>query len=64
MDRMPPVDRNILRAALAEFDLQEVPHKVIINEAIEIGKEYGSAETPRFLNGVLDGIWKAQRGEE
>lgn len=60
MHRLTPVDRNILRVALAELDLKQVPPKVIINEAIEIAHEYGTADSPRFLNGVLDGIWKAQ----
>ena len=62
VDRLTPVDRNIIRAALAEFDLREAPPKVIINEAIEIGREFGSAESVAFINGVLDSIWKAQRG--
>lgn len=60
-ERMTPVDRNILRTALAEFDLAQAPPKVIIDEALQIAHEYGTANSPRFLNGVLDAIWKEQR---
>lgn len=63
MERLTPVDRNVFRVALAEFDLAEAPPKVIINEALEIANEYGSADSSRFLNGVLDAIWKAQQYE-
>ena len=57
--RMPAVDRNVLRLALHELaEHPEVPARVIIDEAIEIGREFGSAETPQFINGVLDTIWK------
>jgi transcription antitermination protein NusB len=70
--RMPAVDRNVLRLALHELlDHPNTPARVIIDEAIEIGREYGSAETPQFINGVLDAIWKthpamkvARAGEE
>jgi N utilization substance protein B len=70
--RMPAVDRNVLRLALHELiNHPEVPARVIIDEAIEIGREFGSAETPQFVNGVLDAIWKthpvmkvARAGEE
>lgn len=58
--RMPAVDRNIIRLALHELiEHPDVPARVIIDEAIEIGREYGSAETPQFVNGILDAIWKA-----
>ena len=63
IERMTPVVRNILRTAVAEFDKGEVPPKVIINEAIEIGHEFGTADSGAFVNGVLDSIWKAQKGE-
>lgn len=60
--RMAVVDRNILRLALYElFEQPDVPPRVVMDEAIEIGREFGSAETPQFINGVLDAIWK-QRG--
>lgn len=57
--RMSAVDRNVLRVASVELSIGEVPPKVAINEAIEIGKEYGGADSPRFINGVLDSIARA-----
>jgi len=56
---MAVVDRNILRLALYELlDQPDVPARVVIDEAIELGREFGDAETPHFINGVLDAIWK------
>jgi N utilization substance protein B len=51
------VDRNILRMAVYEFLYESnTPKKVVINEAIEIAKKYGSKESGQFINGVLDAI--------
>ena len=59
VSRMAVVDRNILRLALYELIEQpNVPARVVIDEAIEVGREFGEAETPQFINGVLDAIWK------
>ncbi|MHC4441272.1 MAG: transcription antitermination factor NusB [Planctomycetota bacterium] len=59
ISRMAVVDRNILRMALFELTAKpDVPPRVAIDEAIEIGREFGAAETPHFINGVLDAIWK------
>jgi len=59
VSRMAVVDRNILRLALYELVEQpDVPMRVVMDEAIEIGREFGDAETPPFINGVLDAIWK------
>ena len=58
LERISPVERNILRVALTELDAGEVPGKVVINEAIEIGREYGGGESPAFINGVLDAAWQ------
>ncbi len=52
--RQPPVDRAILRLAYYEMVSGRVPVKVAINEAVELGKRYGSEHSPPFLNGVLD----------
>lgn len=54
------VDRNILRLALFEIGAEEAdaPHKVIINEAIELAKVFGSDSSPRFINGVLGAALK------
>jgi N utilization substance protein B len=59
---MAVVDRNILR--LAAYELlwhEDVPPKVAINEAIEIAKKFGTGESSRFINGVLDRIHKELR---
>ena len=57
LDRMAKVDRNVLRLAVHELlHREEVPVKVVINEAIELGKKYGSESSGAFINGVLDKI--------
>ena len=57
IDRMSIVDRNILRIALFEMLFcPDVPPKVSINEAIDIGKKFGSEDSGAFINGVLDNI--------
>ncbi len=54
VNQLAVVDRNILRIALFELRyLEEVPIKVAINEAVELGKMFGSDAAPRFVNGVL-----------
>jgi N utilization substance protein B len=59
LDRMAKVDRNVLRLAVFELRWSEVPVKVCINEAIELGKKYGSESSGAFVNGVLDRIASA-----
>lgn len=57
LTRMPRVDLNILR--LATYELlccPDIPLNVSIDEAIEIGKRYGTADSPNFINGVLDHV--------
>ncbi len=57
IDRMSRVDRNILRLGTAELlAFPEVPVKVVINEAVELAKRFGTAESSAFVNGVLDRI--------
>ena len=58
-DRMAIIDRNILRLGISEllFD-STTPPKVVINEAIEIAKKFGTHESPDFINGILDKIFK------
>jgi len=53
--RMPVVDRNILRIAIFEV-LEKLPTGIAINEAVELAKEYGSAKSSSFINGVLSKI--------
>lgn len=55
--RMPVVDRNILRLAVFEILYgRDVPHAVIINEAVEMAKTYGGEDSPKFVNGILGRI--------
>lgn len=56
--RLSSTDRAILRLAVAEILLERAPAKVIINEAIELSKQYGLKDSPRFVNGVLDKIYR------
>lgn len=57
VERMGGVDRNILRLATYELCFKDqVPARAILNEAIELGKRYGSVDSGRFINGVLDRI--------
>src|SRR6056297_355363 len=61
IDRISPVDRNILRLGLYELlfaDRKEVPAKVAINESIELAKQFGSDNSSRFVNGVLGAVYK------
>jgi N utilization substance protein B len=55
--RMSGVDRNVMRIAVYELLFREdVPPKVAINEAIDVGKKYGTPESGAFINGILDTI--------
>lgn len=61
VSRMDLIDRNILRIAVYELLFcSDIPMKVSINEAIELGKMYGTRDTKRFLNGILDRIAKTE----
>ena len=57
LDQVATIDRNILRIALWEIAVSnQTPIKVAINEAVELGKVFGSESTPRFVNGVLGSL--------
>jgi transcription antitermination protein NusB len=57
LERMAAVDRNILRAGVAEFlGYPQTPKPVIINEALEIARKFSSPESVTFINGVLDSV--------
>ncbi len=57
MDRMAAVDRNLLRAGVAEFlGFPQTPHAVVINEALEIARRFSTPESVHFINGVLDSV--------
>lgn len=60
--RMSAVDRSILRLGAYQMKYcPDIPGKVIINEAIEIAKKYSGAQSPRFINGVLDSVLSTVR---
>lgn len=57
-ERIAPVDRNLLRLGAFELLQGETPGAVVIDEAIEIAKRFGEADSPAFVNGILDAILK------
>jgi transcription antitermination protein NusB len=61
LKRMATVDRNALRIAVCELlHRTDVPPRVVINEAVEIGKTFGTADSAAFINGILDAIFTKQ----
>jgi N utilization substance protein B len=57
LERMPIVDRNVLRVAIAELQtMSDIPKRVTLNEAVELAKRFGSEGSGSFVNGVLDRI--------
>lgn len=61
IERMAIIDRNILRIAILELIfIEEIPPKVSINEAIELAKRFGDMDSPRFVNGILDKVYKQE----
>ena len=63
--RLSATDRSVMRAAVAELmSRPETPARVVLDEAIEIAKRYGSEESGRFVNGVLDRVARALRPGE
>jgi N utilization substance protein B len=59
VEKMNPVDRNILRIGCYEIIFKaDIPTKVSINEAVELAKKYGSEKSPAFVNGILDKLAK------
>ncbi len=59
LERMTSIDRNVLRMGAFELaHLPDVPPRVTLNEAIELVKRYGTADSPAFVNGVLDRVMR------
>lgn len=56
IERMAVVDRNILRLAIFELTKKEVPPTIIIDEALELARQFSAGESVSFINGVLDGV--------
>ena len=64
LERMPAVDRNLLRMAVGEMlGFKGTPFPIVINEALEIGRRYSAPESINFLNGMLDAIAKSLIGK-
>lgn len=62
LERLSVIDRNVLRIGAAEIlFLEDVPARVSIQEAIELAERYGTGESPRFVNGVLDALMRSVR---
>lgn len=63
LERLAAVDRNILRAAVAEHWTEGTPKAVVIDEAVEIARKYGGEKSPEFVNGVLDHLLRDEEAE-
>jgi transcription antitermination protein NusB len=61
LERMPAVDRNILRLAIYEMSRQSTPPAVVIDEALELARQFSGEESVSFINGVLDAVHKEIR---
>jgi len=64
VDKLNKIDLAILRLAIYELENVKVPPKVVIDEAVELAKEFGSENSPSFVNGVLGTIYKEEKKEE
>jgi N utilization substance protein B len=63
LERIAPLDRNVMRVALYEMEHSpDVPTEVAIDEAIEIAKEFSGADAPRFINGILGAVARERQG--
>jgi N utilization substance protein B len=63
LKRMAAIDRNILRLAAAELRMDErTPPKVVMDEAVELAKTYSTEESSRFVNGIVDSIYREISG--
>lgn len=63
VDRLALLDLNILRLALFELLYTQTPAEVVMNEAIELAKIYGTEKAPSFVNAILDRVWKERSTE-
>jgi len=61
IDRMPIVDRNILRLAIYEMSRKETPPAVVIDEALELARQFSGETSVPFINGILDAVHKEIR---
>jgi len=63
LDRMAAVDRNVLRLATWELSYSETPTAVVLDEAVELARRFGSDSSPSFVNGILDAIARKVRSD-
>jgi transcription antitermination protein NusB len=64
-ERVAPLDRNLMRIAAYELMREpQTPAAVVIDEAVELAKRFGEADSPAFVNGVLDAVRRAVRDKE
>jgi N utilization substance protein B len=60
LERMPAVDRNIMRLAIFEMQQNDLPRPVIIDEALELARQFSGDEALPFINGILDAVSKSE----
>lgn len=61
LSELDPIERAVLRLATYELMFEDVPYKVVINEAIEVAKAFGAEESHKYINGVLDKVSASRR---
>lgn len=61
LKRMAPTDRNVLRLGAFELLQTDMPHRVVIDEAIELARKFGTKQSPQFVNGILDRLIPADK---
>jgi N utilization substance protein B len=64
LKRMAPTDRNVLRLGAYELLFMNTPPRVAINEALELAKRYGSAQSSQFVNGILDRLMPPEKKDD
>jgi transcription antitermination protein NusB len=64
LDRMPVVDRNVLRMAIYEMSRKETPPAVVIDEALELARQFSGDESVSFINGVLDAVHREEEAAD
>ena len=63
LSRMAPTDRNVLRLGAFELLQTETPHRVVIDEAIDLARKFGTAQSSQFVNGILDKLVPIEKKE-
>ena len=65
LERLAAIDRNVLRLGVAEMlFVDDVPARITIREAVQLAEKYGTADSPRFVNGVLDAVMRRAAPEK